>query len=242
MRFVVPLLALVTLAACGGPRQPPLSTAQPGLDVADAALHGNAPATALAVAQGLLAKHPDDAAALVRQGEAQAALHELPEARGSFARALRLAPDNRGARFGLGRLELASDPAAAEQLFATLASQRGGDAKALDDLGIALDLQGRHDAAQVQYRRALALSPGLDSAEVNLGLSLALAGRASEAVALLQPLAADPAALPRTRQDLAVALTLAGDTQDARRVLAPAMPTAEALAAISGYQALGAGS
>ena len=43
------------------------------------------------------------------------------------------------------------------------------DAAALNDLGIALDLQDRHDEAQVAYQAALVHRPGMIAAQVNLG-------------------------------------------------------------------------
>ena len=66
------------------------------------------------------------------------------------------------------------------------------DAAALNNLGIALDLQDRHDEAQAAYQAALTRRPSMTAAQVNLGLSLALAGATDRAVAILQPLASDP--------------------------------------------------
>ena len=48
---------------------------------------------------------------------------------------------------------------------------------ALNDLGIARDLQGRHTDAQMAYRQALGISPEMSAAQVNLALSLAMGGQ-----------------------------------------------------------------
>lgn len=45
----------------------------------------------------------------------------------------------------------------------------------LNNLGVALDLEGRHQQAQAAYRQALSAQPGLPAAMNNLALSIALA-------------------------------------------------------------------
>lgn len=113
------------------------------------------------------------------------------------------------------------------------------DVAALNDLGIALDLQDRHEEAQGVYQSALAQHPGMHAAQVNLGLSLALAGATDRALTILRPLADDPAADGKVRDDLAVALTLAGDKAAAGKLLQANMPSDNIAAALAGYTALG---
>ena len=50
---------------------------------------------------------------------------------------------------------------------------------ALNDLGIARDLQGRHTDAQTAYRSALGVDPDMRAAQVNLALSLAMSGQST---------------------------------------------------------------
>jgi tetratricopeptide (TPR) repeat protein len=48
-------------------------------------------------------------------------------------------------------------------------------------MNYALDNKGDHDGAIAEYRKALALEPGLDLAHYGLGLALAATGRRKEA-------------------------------------------------------------
>lgn len=206
--------------------------------VADAALAGGAPGVALQVARDILAKHPNDAAALVREGDALFAMDHGQEAINSYQRALALEPHNNPAQLGLGRARLRTDPAGAEAIFLRLLAADASNAAALNDLGIARDLQGRHAAAQEAYAQAAAAAPEMAAAQVNMGLSLALSGNSGRAVDILRPLAASVSATPRVRQDLAVALVVAGDDQGARQLLRTDLNEVQTSAAVSGYERL----
>lgn len=221
------LAVLLGLAACSSsppPLQlsrpsPPPPPGQPTLRVADAALASGAPDLALRVVHDILARHPDDADAWVRQGDALYMLRRVPEAADSYTRALALAPRSNVAKLGLGRTKLPTDATAAETLFLEVTQSEPRNGAAFNDLGIARDLQGHHAAAQAAYAAALALTPDMIAAQVNLGLSLALSGQTSRALSILRPLAARSEATPRVRQDLAVALALAGNDSEAEQVL-----------------------
>ena len=243
----VSILLLLALASCAGQAarpavtetpQPELATWHPSLHLAETALATGAPAIALHVTDELLARDPRDVAALDRRGDALAALARPREAEVAFGQALAIRPGDADASIGLGRLRMVQDAAAAEQLFAAVAAADPHNGAALNDLGIARDLQGRHAEAQDAYRRALAAQPTAASTQVNLGLSLALAGHPAEAVKLLRPLAAEPGAAPRVRQDLALALALDGSGEEAAAILARDMPADEARTALSGFDAL----
>ncbi len=208
------------------------------LRVADAALAGGAPGMALNVAHGVLSKHPNDPAAMVREADALFAMDRVPAAAAAYRRVLQLDPRNVEAKLGLGRAEIRTDPATAETLFLEVLEAEPGNAAAMNDLGIARDLQGRHAAAQQAYAKAAALAPEMTAAQVNLGLSLALSGRGQRALEILRPLAASPTATPRVRQDLAVALMAAGDDRGARRVLEADLSDAQATDVLSGYARL----
>src|SRR5262249_11090522 len=93
------------------------------------------------------------------------------------------------------------------------------DYRALNVLGVALDMQGRHAEAQANYRRAIQLAPDYLPTRSNFGLSLAITGPPQEAVAQLAPLATSPSADARVRQNLAFAYAMAGDFENALHVL-----------------------
>lgn len=234
------LVALVSLlAACGGPDPSRLAAGRPGLEVASAALSGGMPEIALNVSKGILSTQPNNVPALLSQGDALSALGRLDEADASYAKGLHADPRSIAAQIGLGRLRLRSDPAQAQALFLGVLQREPRNRAALNDLGIAYDLQGEHVGAQGAYRRALAVDPTMKAAEINLALSLALSGQAVEAVRILKPLAGDAGAPRRARHDLAVALALAGEGQEAARALGSDLPPDQVETTILAYKAFG---
>ena len=201
---------LMLLAACANGSDLGKHAGAPGVDVAEAASRGGSPQIALRIDDAILAKDPRDVAALINRGEVQTAL-QLPDAAAeSYSEALRLDPKSVLARIGLGRLRLAGDPTAAETLFLEARQRQPHNAVALNDLGIACDLLGRHQDAQTAYRQAIGLEASMSGAQVNLALSLAMSGRADDAAPLLRPLASAPNASRKLRHDLAALLAMRG--------------------------------
>jgi Flp pilus assembly protein TadD len=203
--------------------------------LAQAALRSGAPADALHLADRALAHQPNDTAARLVRAQALSGLGEAGQARADFARVLRAAPQSRAALLGLGRLQLGRDPAAAEALLRRALAVAPDNAAAQTDLGIALDLQGRHRAAEAAYRAALAAHPGLTAARVNLALSLAMQGEGPQAIALLHGLAGDPQASAKLREDYAAVLTMAGEPGPAAAILAADLPPPQAAAALRAF-------
>jgi tetratricopeptide (TPR) repeat protein len=233
------VVVVLLLAGCADQGISRLGNGPPGLNIARAALSGGSPDIALNVSNGIVAKEPRNVPALLSQGDALSALDRLEEAEQSYAKALGADPESVGAQIGLGRLRLRSDPAQARLLFTSVLQREPRNKVALNDLGIACDLQGEHAAAQSAYRRALGVDPTLRAAEVNLALSMALSGQASEAVQMLKPLASNSTAPRRVRHDLAVALAVAGDKQEAARVIGGDMTPEQVDRALLAYGAFG---
>jgi Flp pilus assembly protein TadD len=231
----ITLSLLVLLAACSPRGTTGLGTGAPGLDVADAAMKSGSPEIALQIVGGILAKDPDNEAALLTQGEALTELRRPDDAGVSFTRALAQNPTSVGAEIGLGRLRLATDPAGAEALFLEALQHEPRNGVALNDLGIARDLQGNHVAAQAAYRQALGVSPDMAAAQVNLALSLAMTGQAKDAVQLLRPLATGPGTSQQVRHDLAAVLTMGGDKTEAEHILSQDLPPNEVQKAMAAY-------
>lgn len=247
MKQLVALAAVLALGACSGGglkiatvNQPPLRDGLPSLRVADAALAGGMPQTALNITRGLLAADPGNVPALLKQAETLALMGQADAAAECYTRVLAKAPHEEAALLGLGRIQLATGQApAAEALFRRALAAAPANATAENDLGIALDMQDRHADAQEAYRSALRVEPGQAAPQVNLGLSMALSGNANGALAILRPLAADPSAAPKVRHDLAAALSIAGDTASAAHILQQDMPTDQVKAAMAGYEQAG---
>ena len=229
---------LLLLAGCAAHGPQLLDTGPPSATIAQTALSDGAPDVALNVADGLLKTNPADPQALLIQADALAQLGRAHKAEDAYRAVLARDPGSAAADRGLGRVLLASDPAAAEALFQQAAARDSHDAAALNDLGIARDLQGRHADAQTAYRQALASMPDQLAATANLALSLSLSGHPSEGVQLLRPLVAGPDAAPRLRFDLAAVETMAGDRQDAAALLKGDMDTDKLQGALDGFAAL----
>jgi Flp pilus assembly protein TadD len=239
-------LSVLALSAAGCTTPQPQTTAdmvsttpQPAeLNVADAAIAGGDPAMALSVSQSVLKDHPDNVDALVHEGDAYYALGRCPASQAAYQLALTQNPKSTAAETGLGRCLLKTDPVAAEAALEQAVRDDPGNADALNDLGIARDLQGNFAGAVDPYRRALLANPGDVAAEVNLGLSLALSGNGQAALQYLGPLATGPSANAKTREDYAAALVAIGRVAEAKQVLSVDLPPDQVSAAIDGFSAV----
>jgi len=149
-------------------------------------------------------------------------------------------PASVSAQIGLGRIRLASDPVAAEAAFLGALSQDPRNGVALNDLGIARDLQGRHTDAQTAYRSALGVDPDMRAAQVNLALSLAMSGQSRDAVQLLRPLASKPDASPQVRHDMAAVLAMSGSRTEAEQILSKDLPPEQVKQAMDAFDSAAA--
>ena len=229
-------LTLLGTAGCGSPGK--LSTTERDLRVADIELASGAPSAALDLAQGVLARAPDNVEALTSAGEADSALGQNDAAETSFRQALSRDAGAKGAALGLARLPLRSAPGRALVEFQHLSLASPRDPHILTDLGVAYDLLSQPKQAQTAYQRALEIAPNLMSAQADLGLSLAISGNADRALTILGPLAQAPDASRRVRQNFAVAATLAGRTEDANAVLMHDLPKEQVALALEAYRTL----
>ena len=236
MRALAALAGAIALAACSAQGQ---MAGLPGTNVARAALNGGSPQVALNVTERILASNPNDAESHIIQGEAFTALGQTANAEAAFTTALKLDPGSAEADVGLGRLILGTDPAKAEALFLQALDVQPRDAVAMNDLGIARDLQGRHTQAQEAYRKALGVDPTMEAAQVNLALSLAMSGRGDQAVAMLRGRAEAPGATEQMRHDLAAAMVMAGDRAGAERILSQDLPPDQVARAIAAFELAG---
>jgi Flp pilus assembly protein TadD len=239
MRMLIALVALSGLAGCaGGPGATSAASNDPNIRIADAALSSGSPAVALQALNAALRTNQGNAELLERQGRANVMLGNTTAAEISFRRAMAINPKMPAPRLGLAKIIMQKDPVEAGNMFAGLVADNPKDTAALVDLGVALDLQGKHVQAQEAYRKALSLNSSLSSAQQNLGLSLALSGRPEEGAAMLNQLAGNVGDDRKVRDNLAVALTLSGDTSEASKVLREELSAADTARALDAYRAL----
>ena len=173
--------------------------------LAEKALAAGLPDVALHAANAVLANDQGNARALMVKANALYAMHDMAAAAMAYRAALVVDPKSVAAGLGLGRALIRSDPRAAEAAFLDVTARQPGNLSAWNDIGIARDLQGRHDEAQDAYRHALAAAPEAQDIAANLALSLALSGHADQAVSMLRPLAAIPDAPETWRRNLKLA-------------------------------------
>jgi Flp pilus assembly protein TadD len=218
------LAILLTMNGCGNLLSSGSSNKSPALNVAEAALQGGAGEVALRVSDLYLQQTPNDIRAMEIKGDALSLLGNYDDAAAIFQALLAKDPSSIRANTGLGRIKLSKDPQAADTLFLAVLKRDPKDLTALNNLGIARDLLGRHAEAQIAYRQALGINPDLESAKVNLALSLAMTGQGSEAIQLLKADASQPGAALRVKHDYAVVLAMAGHRAEAEVVLGQNLP------------------
>ena len=241
-------LLTLLLASCASRQQTlvlsekpisPISQAKPGLDIARVALQSGALATAEHVTEGVLSDDPDDVTALLLQAESLRQSGDVLGADAAVQRAYSLQPKDVRVLTELGKIQLVNDAASAERTFGQAVSLGSHDQATMTDLGVALDMQGKHEQAQAAYRVALSLGGDNQLAtRVDLGLSLALSGDSQGAIEQLRPAASMPGVSSRVRQDLAAALTLAGDKREAASILEHDMSEEQTASLMNGYEAL----
>jgi Flp pilus assembly protein TadD len=230
-KFPLAFVLLLAMAACSSQHAPTDAVRQEA-NLSEAALNAGTPEVALRLADQTLTHSPTDADALTRRGLALTALGRLEEARESLRKAVASQPRNVRALLALGRVQLPVDPAAAEGEFQKVLQQDTQNAAALNNLGIARDLQGHHVDAETAYRAALAAAPDMTAAQVNLALCLAIRGQGAEAIGLLRPLADGPGATQKMRENYAAVLAMSGERAEAERILSDNMTANEVMPAL----------
>jgi Flp pilus assembly protein TadD len=217
------IAAMLVASGCASTQVSYSGMDAPGLRAADEALRLGSTQLALQVSDSVLRAAPSNASAMEIKADALAQMGKTEEAAALFQTLLSQNPDSIRANIGMGRIKLLTDASVAEPLFRRVLRQDPKNLTALNNLGIAQDLLGRHDEAQATYRQALDLNPNLESAVVNLSLSLAMSGRGTEAMQLLGPKARAPEASAKLKQDYASVLSMSGHKTEAERFLAQNM-------------------
>ena len=192
LRTLACAVSTLALAGCGLTPPPRAEEARGALRVADVAMAFGAPDLALRLANLDLEQHPGSVAAIRVRASALYALNAPAEAETAYRQLLLLDPADTAARLGLGRTLLRSDPVGAEAAFLAVLDREPANGPALNDLGIARDLQGRHQDAQQAYRQAMALESRDTDIATNLDMSLDLSRLGMNAVPLRQAMAPPP--------------------------------------------------
>jgi len=160
--------------------------------------------------------NPQGAEAKLGLGQSYLALGANDEAAAAFREVLAKRGGDPVARRGLAAALISMGQPTLAQAQLDLALQADPkDYRAINEMGVALDMQGRHQEAQDKYREGIAISPEYLPLRSNFGLSLAITDQARDAVAQLLPVASSARGDARDRQNLAFAYAMAGDPTDA---------------------------
>ncbi len=175
--------------------------------------------TAIPLYSRALQANPEGIDAKLGLGQSYLAIGANSDAAAQFRDVLAKREGNWVARRGLASALIGmGQPTLAEEQIALVLQADSSDYRALNVLGVALDMQGRHGEAQADYRRAIQLAPDYLPTRSNFGLSLAITGPPQEAIAQLAPIATARDSDARIRQNLALAYAMAGDFVNALQI------------------------
>ena len=190
----------------------PEQNEQTMLKVADETRAGGDLSNAISLYRRAHEMDPRDPVPLARAGDTLAQMQAYTEAADAYQAALAIAPNDPDIHRGFANVLLAlGKPQLALAHLEIAVSKNSGDARIYNALGVAHDLAGRHDLAQEDYRKGLAIAPDQVSLRNNLGLSQALSGDFKGGIATLSELVSRRGATARSRQNLALVYGLAGD-------------------------------
>ncbi|MFO1242469.1 MAG: tetratricopeptide repeat protein [Rickettsiales bacterium] len=139
------------------------------------------------------------------------------QAKDVLLQAKKLQPNNPEVNLRLGKIAInRNEPKDALGYFEAGLKDLSGNVDLLNGKGIALDMLGRHEEAQIEYRQALSDGNGnFPFVENNLAMSCIMTGKYNEAIDVLQGIK-NVEDSPVMRQNLALAYGLKGDMDKAR--------------------------
>jgi protein O-GlcNAc transferase len=174
-----------------------------------------------------LRRDPSAFPALFNMGLAYLALDEINAAHDCFRRAVQVNPGHVESREKLVEIYRRLGNAEGELLeLQQVASLRPDSASAHNNLGCALQLAGRYDAARASYARSLELDPQLAGAAFNMGELLRLVGRHSDSITYFRRAIAIKRDFIEAHYKLAIALHTQGLRGDAIRSIRTALNVA----------------
>lgn len=227
--FVMPLLLLVACASTPPEKVGKEFTIDELKQRAEMANYAGAHRDALLNYMEILAKSPDDLAALNGAGESLLAADQASRAEGYFLRALKLEPLNVRAREGRALCWLIQGSyAAAQKSLLNLVDDGVENWRIWNALGIISDLFGEYSDSVAHYRQAIVLSSERAMLQNNLGYSLMMDRQFSQAEEVLQQALKLAPATPRIVNNLAMAIAWQGRYDEAIRQLVLVMDEASA--------------
>jgi Flp pilus assembly protein TadD/mono/diheme cytochrome c family protein len=191
---------------------------------------------AIATYRRALQTHPGDERTLNELGAALENSGDWQQAQKTFSEDVAAHPDTCNARFNLARLDLKHDRvSSAEQEFRTMLERCPPDETMHNGLAAALESEGHGEAAETEFRAALAIDAHDFTALFNLGDLALQSGQPRQAAELLEGAVQQHPTDVDAHQRLAEAYALTGRMEDAMAELreaiklSPADPSLHAL-------------
>lgn len=126
---------------------------------------------------------------LLRKAIALKELKQYEAAETALLSASQIDQENPQIKKTLAELNLTTGKAEeAQKLFESITTKNIKKSSVFNSLGVSLDLQGYHVAAQEQYKKAISLAPNNENYQSNLGMSLAFSNNLTEALVILKPI------------------------------------------------------
>lgn len=134
-----------------------------------------------------------------------------------YQQVLELEPDNTDAQLGLGQVMVLNNrPLEAVGYLEEVAAKSPTNFRIYNSIGLAYDLQGLHEKAQVAYGNGLNIMPDHISLLNNLALSLAIEGEYAPAIQLLTKTVNIDYSQTTAQQNLIMVYAMSGDEEAAR--------------------------
>jgi len=144
-----------------------------------------------------------------------------------YGQVLRLDPTNKDARMGTGEMLITKNrPADAIPFLTALSKEDPKNYRIYNMLGLAHDLLGEQEEAQMNYARGLTLAPDNISLLNNLALSLAFEKQYAPSIRLLSKAINLDYSVTKARHNLVLVYVLSGE-EDAGRKIGESLMTAE---------------
>lgn len=225
MKRLLLIASLVSaLSACGGGlKELPPATSVTGeadvpamLRIGDRLMATGDVNKAIQLYSDALAKQPTNVEILMRLGNVAWQLGAFDDAAGYYGQAISVNPEHAPALMGRARTMMAQENAiSALQLIQQVERQKGESVETLSARGLALDLLGRQEDAQIAYAGALDLAPGNALTRANMALSFAISEDYHAAIDIVRGLSNNPGQAERAREVLSLIYALSGQVDPA---------------------------
>ncbi len=223
LKKMIILFSCILLAACGdGQRRVDGELAfdsESLMNMAESFLKAGDYGNAMRLYQRAANENPAHVASRLGLARTYQAMGATDAALNFYDQALSLDPNNAEAKLGTGQMLITKNrPADAIPYLNALQKADPGNYKIYNMLGLAHDLMGDQETAQMNYGRGLEISPDNISLLNNLALSFAFEGQYAPSIKLLSKAINLDYSVTKAQQNLVLAYVLSGEEAAGRKI------------------------